>query len=180
MPSSTKNQITIALIGLIGVLLTAVISNVDKLSIVFSGKSTLVTGYSGYKPSGDFATEFKYLFNITGLETTLDSMEQQWISSSRMQDLTQHPEDKDQINAIYDAVSKEMPTVGEIEERFLPIYQKYYTVKEIQELNKFFSTETMQDYVKKAPLVMQDATPIMLQMQSEIANRIAARLRNNQ
>ena len=168
-----KREITIAVIGLIGVLATAIFSNWDK---IFLGKGELRADYTGYKATGDFETELRYFFEVSGTRKMVEAERQQMLSQLRMQLISESPEDAKEIDAMIDVISEEAITLDEEIKEFLPVYQKHFTVEEIQELNKFYSTEIMQNFVRKLPLIAQDAAPIQIEMLKEYINRIATRL----
>ena len=58
----------------------------------------------------------------------------------------------------------------------MPVYQKHFSLTEIQESNKFYSTDVMQGMVKKTPLVAQDAAPIQTKILNDCMERLSARL----
>ena len=64
------------------------------------------------------------------------------------------------------------PTFDETVAAEVPIYAKYYTVAEIQELNRFYSTEIMQQYLKKEPLVQQETTRAIVKLVTDRAAEI--------
>ena len=69
---------------------------------------------------------------------------------------------------------EELPKFDSLVETFMPIYVKYYTLAEIQELNKFYSTDIMQQLVKTQPLIMQDAAPLFTKMYMDMQQRLDA------
>jgi hypothetical protein len=49
----------------------------------------------------------------------------------------------------------------------VPIYAKFFTVTDMQTLNRFYSTEVMQNYLAKMELVQQELAPVVSKMLSE-------------
>ena len=49
----------------------------------------------------------------------------------------------------------------------MPIYAKFFTVTDMQTLNRFYSTEVMQNYLAKMELVQQELAPVVSKMLSE-------------
>jgi hypothetical protein len=158
-----RSQILIALIGLVGVLTTGVLSNWDKL---FSHVVTV--SYQGYKPTGDFETELRYFFEITGRRKTGDRL----IEAVRSGLISANPQNAEKINQQLNAASETALTSDETLAATLPIYAKYYTVAEIQELNKFYSTEIMQEYLKREPLLQEESWRVIAKLTSDRAAEI--------
>lgn len=163
-----RTEIVIAIIGLLGVLTTALFSNWDKL---FSKQNTLRAEYSGYRPTGNFETEFRYYFEVSRTREMLETLLQEGIQHDRNRLLAGRPNDAEQINRIFDDLAKEIPKAEDIIKLYLPIYQKHLTVSEIQELNKFYSTDLMQRMVQKMPLVIQDTMPIQAKLVDDLQKR---------
>jgi len=170
----SKREIVIAIIGLIGVLVTGFLSNWDK---VFPNHNIVQATYSGYRPTGDFETELRYFFEVSGLRATLETMQQQLLQAQKADLLSQRPKDAEDINTLFDAVGKESPRPEDIIRDFIPIYQKHFSINEIQELNKFYSTDVMQGMVKKMPLVIQDAAPLQVKLVNEFRQRLYERMK---
>lgn len=172
--SSKSGEIVIATLGLLGVLVTGTLSNWDKLfGTVVEAK------YSGYRPTGTFETEFRYYFDVSGARQTIESMQRQLLLRVKEDLLSKHPGDAAEINSLLEAVEKESPKLDDVFRVMMPLYQKHFTLAEIQELNKFYSTEVMQDMVKKQPLLTQDAAPIQIKMMNDFMERLMQRLQDS-
>ncbi len=170
---SKKNEITIAVIGLLGVLVTALFSNWDK---IFPNQNEVRANYSGYRSTGVFETELRYLFEVSGQRIMIENLQQQAVIALRNNLIIEHPENAKEINLIMDASLEEAPTVDDIIRKLLPIYRNYFTVEELQELNKFYSTEIMQNMIRKTPTLMQEFAPLQLELIQDHQARIAAKL----
>jgi hypothetical protein len=170
---SKRGQIIVAIIGLVGIVVTATFSNWDRL---FPKQNLVQATYSGYRPTGNFETEFRYYFDVSGTRQTLELMQRQMLLNLRTDLISKNPNDAKAITKMFDVIEKESIKVEDVLKVLLPIYQKYYTLAEIQELNKFYSTEVMQDMVKKGPLITQDAAPIQMKMFNDYFERVNARL----
>jgi hypothetical protein len=166
-----RSQTAIALIGLVGVLTTGVLSNWDKL---FSHVVTAT--YQGYKPTGDFETELRYHFEITGERKNSEDEVRRNVDAMRSILLAKKPDDAKVINQAMEAVLEVAPKFEDAVALLLPIYKKYYTVAEIQELNKFYSTDIMQQMVKKDPLIQQEYAPIFAKVVLEYQEKFLALL----
>jgi hypothetical protein len=116
-----RSQILIALIGLVGVLTTGVLSNWDKL---FSHVVTV--SYQGYKPTGDFETELRYFGRRKN-----DG--KQLLEGVRSDLIAANPQNAEKINKQLNAALEATLTFDETVAVMVPIYEKYYTVKQIQD-----------------------------------------------
>jgi hypothetical protein len=174
-----RSEIIIAIIGLVGVLATGFLSNLDK---IFPKRNIVQATYSGYHPTGNFETEFRYYFEVSGLRQTLESMQQEILQNAKnaqMTALSENPSHAYEITrslAELDAIQKEAIKPDEIIQEAIPIYQKYFSVNEIQELNKFYSTDVMQGMVKKMPSLAHDLAPIQMKLIKDYFERLDARL----
>lgn len=173
MPRSRNNEITIAAIGLFGILATAVFSNWNK---IFHEEEIIVVSADDYRKTGVFETEYRYFFEVSGARKAMESMQQQLRHQYEIALTTEHPEDAEEIRAIFDIALEEAVSLDEVIQRLLPVYQKFFSVEELQELNKFYSTKIMQDMIRKMPLLAQEAAPIQVEMMQEFQERFAARL----
>ena len=171
---SKRNEVIIAIIGLVGVLVTGVLSNWDKL---FPKDNLVQATYSGYRPTGNFETELRYYFEVSGVRTMLEAMQEQLTQRTKADLVSKFPERARTINTVFDAVTKEAIRLEEVIQELLPVYQKHFSLNEIQELNKFYSTEVMQGMVKKMPLVTQDAAPLQVKLMNAYLQRFEERLK---
>jgi hypothetical protein len=166
-------EIIIAVIGLTGVLATGAFSNWDK---VFPDESKIQVDVAGYRPTGSFETELRYYFEVAGLRQMMADMQKELTANMRANLITQHPENVQEIQATFATLEEEAIRFEDIVAKFLPVYQKHFTIAEIQNLNKFYSTETMQTMIRKQPLLMRDAAPIQVQMMQEYQSRILPKI----
>lgn len=95
---SRRNEIVIAIIGLVGALVTGFLSNWDK---VFPKQNTFQATYSGYRPTGDFETELRYYFEVSGTRAALESTQRQLVQNAKISLLSEYPKDAEQINKIF-------------------------------------------------------------------------------
>jgi Uncharacterized protein conserved in bacteria (DUF2059) len=170
---SKRGEVIIAIIGMVGVVLTGVFSNWDKL---FPPQNVVQATYSGYRPTGNFETEFRYFFDVSGSRQALEHMQKQVLLNSKNAALSQDPGSAKEIERAFEVIEKESIKLDDVMREVLPIYQKHFTLAELQELNKFYSTEVMQGMTKKLPLVTQDAAPVQVRMMNDYLERVFARL----
>lgn len=166
MPDNTnkKNEIIIASLGLAGVLATAVFSNYDKL---FVPKADVKTEINTYVPTGDFETEFRYYFEVTGIRKMMVDMQNSMADNWTREYISEHPNEavnEEKIKEDFKKEVKELSDVNNMIDELVPIYQKYFTVEEIQELNKIASSKAMQDMRKKSPVLMKETADLMTKM----------------
>jgi hypothetical protein len=170
---SKKNEITIAIIGLIGILLTGVLSNWDK---IFPDPEVIIVSFSGYRETGNFETELRYYFEVSGVRATMENMQQQLANSFKIELTAQYPENREEIDAVINVALKEAITLDEVIKKLLPVYRKHFTVQEIQELNRFYSTEIMQNMINKMPLLTQEMAPLQVELFQDFERRFETRL----
>jgi hypothetical protein len=163
-----QREIVIAIIGLIGVLVTALFSNWDKLF----HKESIVQAQTSYRPTGRFETELRYYFDVSGARAAMESTQQQMMLNQRIHLLSTYPEDAERINKMLDTITKEAIGLDDVIRTLLPVYQKYFTLSEIQELNRFYSTDVMQAVLAKLPLLAQDAAPIQIKLLNDYNQRV--------
>jgi hypothetical protein len=167
-----SHEVLIAVLGLIGVLATGVLSNTDKL---FAKNPIVKAEYIGYKPTGNFETEFRYFYEVSGERSMYDSYVKTSLEIQRTELLAAHPERAAAINQYFEAVSRETPRLfDDVVAAMLPVYQKHYTLEEIQELNKFYSTDLMRQMVREGPLIAQESAPIIHKIVTDLEARIPA------
>ncbi len=167
-PKSRKNEITIAIIGLLGVLVTATFSNWDK---IFPNQNEIIVEYSGYQATENFETELRHYFNVSGSRSAIENMQEQMMINLRMNLIRESPDKAEEINLILDTALDEAITVDEVIKKLLPVYRNHFTIEELQELNKFYSTEIMQNLVRKTPTLMREAAPIQVELLQDFQSR---------
>ena len=146
MPEQKNNKVLIAVIGVLGVIATAVFSNWDKF---FDGIEEVRANYTGYQEIGVFDAEVRYLIEAAGIRLTYESMQKE-IEDKFIEGLmTAHPDDEERINELLNTFAGEVMDSDALIAELLPVYRKLYTIEEVQELNRFYSTEVMQKHVKK-------------------------------
>lgn len=168
-PPSKRGEVIVAVIGLIGVLATGVLSNWDKL---FHPQTVVEAKATGYAPTGDFATELRYYFDVSGTRQMMETMQRQLLLNTKADLLSKYPGEAQQIASVFNAAEREAPSVDDVIREMMPVYQKHYSLAEIQELNKFYSTAVMRNMVNKAPQVAQDAAPIQMKIMNEYLERL--------
>src|SRR5262245_9917992 len=163
-----SSQLIIAALGLLGVIITGTLSNWDKLF-----GNVVEAKYSGYRPTGTFETELRYYFEVSGARNTIEAMQAQLLKSYKDALVSKHPTDSAEILSLIDRAAKEAPTLDDVIREFVPLYQKYFTLQELQELNKFCSTEIMQGMVKNMPLLVQEAAPLQANIPNDYLERLS-------
>jgi hypothetical protein len=93
---------------------------------------------------------------VSGLRRNSENLQRQYIKNIEDLVTEAEPESSQRFKKYMAEIQKFAPTFDDMIKIALPVYQKYFSVEEIQELNKFYSTAVMQDYVKKIPLVTQE------------------------
>ena len=188
MNSSTNRKLKVAIINgafaLAGALAVGLFSNWDKIF----GPPTVEAPYTGYKPTGEFDIEARYFMDVSGTrrdfeilaEKNMNTVEifveqiKKDIKSSSQEDTDQEIDVLDRLVGI---AHEEKTTPDEIISTILSVYAQYYTVEEIQELNKFFSTDLMRAMVSKSSVVWNDLLPALHDLNKTRIRRFSARIR---
>lgn len=174
-PSSKRNEILIAAIGLVGVLATAVFSNWDK---IFPPDDVVKAKFSGYQPTGDPQVELRYFTEITGMRDMLKQTQSGMLDHFRKQAESQAGADPEFVAKSFKIVEEEMATqYDEIMNVYVPIASKHLSVGEVQELNKFYSTPLMRDLIsRKMPLINQEFLPAAMTQMQKSQDRVSRRI----
>ena len=132
--------------------------------------------YTGYKPTGVFETELRYFYEVSGVRSYLESMEKQLLEQFKKTLLSQYPDDTKLVNKVIDVLAEESLSLDDVIKAYMPVYKKYYTIEELQELNKFYSTDLMQSMVKKNPPIAQELAPIQMELLQDYTKQLKRRL----
>jgi len=156
-------------VGLLTAIAAGVLTNWDKIF----HKDKVVTGkvVGGYAPTGDFETEVRYYLEVSGMRANIAEMQKMTLAAEEKRLIEESPEDGAQIQAIIDIAEECMAPLEEFVKVLIPIWVKYLTLEQVQELNKFYSTEAMQRVRSKNTFVMEEFLP----KATEIAKRYQER-----
>ena len=162
MAKANKTKIWLGIITTVGVIAVALFANWDK---VFPEKDETKEIYKSYRITGDYETEVRIFFEVSGLRQAIETQfeqEEQIIRDLLSADMKGEGAEvkKEFLDKIIKLLKEEMGNHEKHLKKMLPIYRKYYSIEEIQELNKFFSTEIMQSRRKKDALVQKEAEGI--------------------
>ena len=172
MASGNGNSRSTAVITAVGIVLGAAITNLDTIVRLTKGVQAVTVEYSGYRPTGVFETEFRYYHEVSGARADMEDLEERLVQTLRQRWIESAPESIEQVDALIEIAVQEAPQFDEIIEMVLPIYERHYTVHEIQVLNRFYSTAAMQDMVRKDRLINVELAPVVVQLQQEYINRV--------
>jgi hypothetical protein len=163
MSATVKGAIIVAVASVV----SGIFSNWDR---ILPARGTVQASYSGYRPTGDFETEFRYYLEVSGFRKGVQSMQENLLNNFISTLVSQYPSDAEAINKAAKRVREEAFRLDDMINILIPIYKKYYTVSQIQELNKFYSTQPMREMVEKTPYVQEEFVPI-------IVNKIVSRVK---
>jgi Uncharacterized protein conserved in bacteria (DUF2059) len=166
--SSKKYEtVIIAIIGLVGVLFTAVASNWDKLFY-----HTVTATYTGYQPTGNIETEIRYLLEVNGTRAGLKEMQDGMIESAKAQLVAADPTHPEKTQKFLDFLRKNTPSYEDTLGILIPLWEKHFNLEEVQELNRFFSTPQMQQMVSAQPQVIREMNPILMKNMQDLENKL--------
>ena len=118
---------------------------------------------SGYNPTNDFETELRVLMELSGQRALTSIMQENIVSVHENRALAEAtPDEAQEVKDTFVAVREQMLKFDEIVTLFYPIYKKYYSLEGLQELNKFYSTKVMREFVSKTPFIAEETVPLMM------------------
>ncbi|WP_156957684.1 hypothetical protein [Synechococcus sp. KORDI-52] len=82
------NEVLIAIIGLTGVLTPAGLSSWDK---IYPKSNVIKAEYLGYRPTGNFETELRHYFNVSGARQAHDNTQKHLVQNFKMRPISQYP-----------------------------------------------------------------------------------------
>lgn len=139
---ATRNEIIIAVIGLVGVISTGVFSNWDKL---FSPSRTAA---SSPVVSDDINVQIRYYIETTGFRNAMEALEKQRAERFRLE----FKADRDTVDCMLDM---SVPT-NQLIDIAVEAFRKHYTLEEIKELNRINALPAMVSLASKQAAISLD------------------------
>ena len=172
--SNRKAEVVIAAIGLLGVLGTAVFSNWDKL---YPPPNVVKAEFTGYVPTGDPQIELRYFFEITGMRSLVQGFQAEMLGHFKQQIEQQYEDNPGLVGELIKVMREELGTqYDQILNIYVPIATKHFSVAEIQELNKFYSTPPMREMTRRTPLLTKEYMPLVLVMAQKTQERMGPKV----
>jgi hypothetical protein len=140
--ASRRNEIIIAVIGLIGVVFTAVISNWDKMASAASIPSNSAV------MSNDINVQLRYFIEISGFRASLEALERQRAERYKVE----YKADNDTVNCMLDMSIQ----TNQLVDIAVNALKNHFTLEEIKELNRINSSPAMANFAAKQPAVSLD------------------------
>ena len=154
-----KSKVLVAIIGASGLVVGGVVTNIHEIPRVISGGKAVTAEYEGYAPTGDFETELRYFMEVSGTRAMSEGLVSKLAEQMKFILISQFPGRREMIeNAMKNAL-EESVTFDDSIKLVLPIYQKHYSVPEMQALNRFYSTKLMRGMVKKNEAISSELAP---------------------
>lgn len=156
--------VILAVISALSGIGVAIFSNFDK---IFPPENQIIVEYQGYNPTDDFETELRYYFEIIKVKNVIKRLQKSVIEETKnnlriqltksLSNEFSNPEEV--ISEILSSFSKIMrqdpENYDELINKFLPIFKDIFTVEELHELNKFYSTDIMKNLTQKNILIQE-------------------------
>lgn len=165
---SHGNEIIVAVIGLVGGVVVAVLSNWDKLF-----HNMVTAKVSDYTPSGDFETEVRHFVELSGVRAQTVQMVEQVLASQENALLAQYPDEGEDVRTAFRIAREQSAKWDDFISVLIPIWRKYYEVSDVEELNRFYSTKPMRSFVAKSPHIANDYMPIMMDVVARSQQRVS-------
>ena len=142
MARPSKNEITIAAIGLVGVIVTAIASNWDKISSSSSNASNSPI------TTDDFDTQVRYFVESNGLRASMESLERARAERLRLE----YKADPDTVNCMLDMGLQ----TSQLIDIAVNAFKGHFTLEEIKELNRIHASPVMKRLAEKQPAIALD------------------------
>lgn len=139
---ATRNEIIIAVIGLVSVISTGVFSNWDKL---FSPSSSAT---NSAVLSDDFNVQVRYFIETSGFRNAMEALEKQRAERYRLE----FKADKDTVDCMLDM---SIPT-NQLVDIAVDAFRKHFTLEEIKELNRINAMPAMVSAASKQAAISLD------------------------
>ena len=139
-----RNEIIIALIGLIGVIFTAVVSNYEK---IFDEKSENESSFP-YEKIDDLDMQLRYFIEVSGFRNSMEEMRKVSAEKYRMK----HGASDTVVNCVLD---NQIQT-EQLIELFISVHKNHITLQQVKDLNRLYSSESMKSYSKSSPLIVRE------------------------
>ena len=151
--------------GLVAVLIATLVSFVAHSDSLVAGPPVEQPIQRSYQPAEDFETEFRAFLELSG---QYDSLRDLYRLS--LEEVDRLPEN------FRDLVLRELQTPDDVVELIMPMYRRYFSLQDLQQVNEVYSTERMRDFFAKAQLVQQEALPLALEAQQRSLERVMEKL----
>ncbi len=171
LSQSSGLTLALALIPMIGGISIALIGNWDKIF-----HTTVTASYDGYHTSGDFDTEMRYFLEITGQRAAYDQNVRLGFDVMMNQINQAGGVPPDKLAKIREIALKSVPPYDEIVTQLIPIWRSHFSLDQIQELNKFYSTPLMRKLVAEQPAIGKELKPALDREMSEVMQRVQKNL----
>lgn len=139
-----RNEIIIALIGLSGVIFTAVVSNYDKL---FQSDSEKAASFP-YESVEDIDMQIRYFVEVSGFRAALDEMQKVAAEKYKLK----YGATEAEVNCVLDNQIQNEQLI----ELFVETMRNHISLEQIKDLNRIYSSESMKSYNKASPLIVRD------------------------
>ena len=113
------SEITIAIIGALGVLAAALLSNWNQ---IFHPERH-VQAEATYSPTDNFETELRHYFDLSGARVGLETMQKQLLTNLKTDAISKAPEEADDIATTMATFEREAIKLDDVIRELLPVYQ---------------------------------------------------------
>lgn len=142
--------------------------------IIFSLLLLLIFSNISFSQTGDnYKDAVLKLFKVSHTEQTYNNVVKQMLSMFKQQQTNATSE-------FWNEVEKEMfdKSFNEITDMLLPVYKKYLTIEDLNELIKFYESPIGQKFADTNPLIAQESMKIGQEWGLNIGKKIVEKLRS--
>ena len=183
MPAAEASGLSALLIPAVftflGTIVGAVLGNWDK---IFNRDKLIEAKVSGYASSGNLREEIGVLLERIGMREQIEDLQNRMLKQQEDQfrqqlaDAGALEEGLPQLQQMFAIIREEVPDYDDFRKLLVPLWEKYYTLAAIEELNRFQSTNTMRDFRSKSKTINDEYWPMMQALVAKSTARTQARI----
>lgn len=142
-----------------------------KKIIAFLFLSVLITVNVFGQTNAEYAAALKKMFVVTGSNETYKATIKQMFAMYKAES-TLNPE---KLKVLEDEMLK--TSLNELTDMLVPVYKKYMTINDIEEIVKFYESPTGKKYARNSPAITQEALKIGQQWGKKFAEQLQSSLK---
>ncbi|MFW5708275.1 MAG: DUF2059 domain-containing protein [Bacteroidota bacterium] len=134
----------------------------------------ICTTVFGQAETDEYRKTLKRFFEVSGSQETYQTAIEQMFMMYRQQ----YSEVDEQA---WNALEKEFAktSLNDLTEMLVPVYSKYMTIEDLQELIRFYETPVGRKFAQNTPLIMQESMQIGQQWGMKIGRELEQRIKEN-
>ncbi|SHN35327.1 hypothetical protein SAMN04488057_1264 [Cyclobacterium lianum] len=143
----------------------------QKIILIFAF-SVWLHGFSFGQKGDDYAKTLKEMFEVSGTEESYQAVIKQMFGMFKQQSADVDP-------GIWKSLEQEFSStsIDELVKMQVPVYQKYLSIGDLEEMIKFYKTPVGQKFAKSTPMIMQESMEIGQQWGMKLGEEISRKMK---